>query len=584
MRGSTSICAHGSEDCPESEDCPWCPLCGNDTIFLMQRMCRVTGWTFEPMSEEMTLRRKLGIDGTPDLHPVFRFMLLGAFWQHWNLHKRPCSKTGNMIISVYPEDCPYLVWHKDEWLQHADPPGADVDMSKAVFPQLWSFFSRSPIAHNIGAGNENCEYTDDWWYSKNCYLCHSGVTCEDLRYCYRTTHTQDSQFCVFSFDSQRCVDLINCHTCFQVRYAQNCAQCSDGAFLYDCRNCRNCMFCCNLRSKQYCFENQQCSKEDYEQKAAAWELRSQQTYDCAKQTFHRMMRTNAWHRALFVEQSKECTGNYIDGCKNCKNCYFLSNDMRDCAHVLRGGVEVHDALDCLSAFKSELLYLTCCPQDQCSDVQFCCNVIQCKWMRYSMHCFQCEHCFGCCGLVGRKYHIFNRPCPPEEYEVRTTAMIMHMQKTGEYGKFFPASFAAVPYEETIAGFYWPLPQDRAKEFGFHVREQETVRPTDGLDPSEIPDRSDAADSTLTGRVFWDDTAKRPFQISATDVAFAQFLGTPLPSMYYARRLQENCRQIPFNGALQQVTCARCKERTHTSWPEEYADRILCETCYLQEVY
>ena len=206
----------------------------------MQQICRVTGQTFESTAEEMAMRKKLGVEGESDLHPVFRFMLLGAFWQHWNLYKRTCGRTGKSIVSVYPEDCPYPVWHKDEWLKHADPPGADFVPGKPVFPQLWDFFSHSPIEHNIGTANENCEYTDDWWYSKNCYLSHSGYQCEDLRYCYRMLDSRDSQFCVFTFDSERCVDAINSHNCFSVRYAYNCWQCSESAFLYDCRNCSNC--------------------------------------------------------------------------------------------------------------------------------------------------------------------------------------------------------------------------------------------------------------------------------------------------------------------------------------------------------
>ncbi|MFA4845790.1 MAG: hypothetical protein WC654_04495, partial [Patescibacteria group bacterium] len=178
---------------------------------MMPKTCPVTGKTFSVSNAEMELRRKLGIEGEPEFHPVFRFQLLGAFWQHWALHKRRCDKSGKQIISVFSEDCPYPVWHKDEWIKHADPPGADFDLSRQVFDQLWELFRRCPIPHNVGAGNENCEYTDDWWYCKNCYLSHSGYQCEDLRYTYRVIRMRNSQFCVFSFDSELCVDLINSH-------------------------------------------------------------------------------------------------------------------------------------------------------------------------------------------------------------------------------------------------------------------------------------------------------------------------------------------------------------------------------------
>lgn len=114
--------------------------------------------------------------------------------------------------------------------------------------------------------------------------------------------------------------------------------------------------------------------------------------------------------------------------------------------------------------------------------------------------------------------------------------------------------------------------------------REAVRPPGALDPSAIPDGSDRADNTLTKKTFWDDAARRPFQTPVADIAFVQSLGVPLLSTYYARRLQENFRLMPWNGTLRQVTCGRCDKQTLTSWPEKYDGRILCEQCYLREVY
>ena len=131
-------------------------------------LCPVTGLSFTVSERERELRRKLNVDGEPLLHPIARWQHLGAFWQHWALHKRKCDKTGKPIVSVFAQDCPYPVWHKDEWVKHANPPSAAPDLEKPLFPQMWDLFRSSPIAHNMGTGNENCEYTDDWWYSRNC--------------------------------------------------------------------------------------------------------------------------------------------------------------------------------------------------------------------------------------------------------------------------------------------------------------------------------------------------------------------------------------------------------------------------------
>jgi len=235
-------------------------------------------------------------------------------------------------------------------------------------------------------------------------------------------------------------------------------------------------------------------------------------------------------------------------------------------------------------YEDELVYMSSSALDKCYSVRFGFGLIQCKFLEYCAHCFQCQHCFGCCGLVKKKYHIFNTSYEPEEYEKKKAEIIAAMKHSGEYGKFFPAHFAANPYEESLAGFHWPLSKEQGREKGFRMREEREERTVDTLEASLVPDRSDASTDDLSKKVFWDSVARRPFQIVEADIAFAKDLGSPLPSTYYMRRLQENFRLIPFDGELRETICGKCREKTETSWPTEYDGRILCEECYLKEVY
>jgi hypothetical protein len=107
---------------------------------------------------------------------------LELFWPHWSLHKRKCDLTNKDIISVFRPECPYPVWHKDEWYKNANPPKAQFDFSQEFFPQTEKLFQQCPIAHNTGTNNENCEYTDDFWYGRDCHLCHNAYKCENSRY------------------------------------------------------------------------------------------------------------------------------------------------------------------------------------------------------------------------------------------------------------------------------------------------------------------------------------------------------------------------------------------------------------------
>ncbi|MCX6807988.1 MAG: hypothetical protein NTZ80_04315 [Patescibacteria group bacterium] len=525
---------------------------------MIRKICVQTGLEFTISDQEMNLRKKLNVAGEPETSPTFRLMQLGAFWQSWNLHHRKCDKTGRDIISVFRPDCPYPVWHKDEWIKNANPPSIEFNQNQPVFDQMWGVFQKSPIAHNVGAGNENCEYTDDWWYSKNCYLCHSGFKCEDARYCYRTLRSKDCQYCVLSEDNELCVDLINSHKCFSTIYSYNCHLCHNSAFLYDCRNCDNCMFCWNLRNKKYCFQNEQLTEAEYRAKAAELDFKSRMKYDKAKESFQKILENQAWLKASTIEKCENSTGDYLDQCKDCEECYFLTSGAENCIHTVRAGANIKDCLDAIGpAFQTELIYLTCMAQDKC---------------------------FGCCGLVGKNYCIFNQQYTKTQYEKPLAEVIEYMQKTNEYGQFFPGYFAANPYEESWASFYWPLTFDEQKKYGFRIKLSEEKRSPASLDSSKIPDNINLAKPEIMNQIFWDDQYGRPFQIQKADIDFSSKLGIPLPNCFYMHRIQDNFRWIPFNGSMRNARCAKCKKEVRTSWSEKYDRGILCEACYQKEIY
>jgi hypothetical protein len=543
--------------------------------------CSISGKKFSFADQEEDLRRKLGVDGHPTIAPEFRFRHLAAFWPHWNLHSRTCSSSGQRIISTFSDKCPYPVWHHKYWIENADPPSADLNRSELIFPQLWELFKQCPIPHNIGAGNENCEYTDDWWYSKNCYLCHSGLNCEDLRYCYRVINLKDCQFCVFSFDCELCIDLINCFNCFEVLHSFNCRNCQNSAFLYDCRNCTNCLFCSNLRNKQYCIGNQQLSQKEYTTERDMWDFSSQKIYQAARENFTEMLLSRAWHRAAFIDNCENSSGNYLERDKNCQNCFFMA-ESEDCVNSLRNH-RIKDQLDSVGNFDAELIYLSTLTQDNCYDIKFCFSQNRCRFMEYCGYCTQCENCFGCCGLVGKQYCIFNKAYTEAEYFDRRSKLISAMQTAGEYGRFFPGKFAPNPYDESFAAVHFPLSQAGQSESGFRKSENTPRKNEDFCSPTQIPDSSAQTDSSLSRNIFWDEQASRPFQIQAADIAYSKKMKIPYPNRYYSIRLQDNFQLMSFCGSLRNTTCAKSGEPIHTTWPEDFDSRILAEDEYLHQI-
>lgn len=464
---------------------------------------------------------------------------------------------------------------------HADPPSADVALDVTFFELLWDLFRRCPIAHNIGHGNENCAYADDWWYSRNCYMCHSGVKCEDCHYCFRVVEHLRCQFSAYSFRCELSSDLVNCRNCYNVHYALHSRNCRDSRFLFDCRGCSNCMFCWNLRDQEYCLFNEKLSKQEFERRTCEIDTASVRGYLSAVQQFNELISKNAFYRGLDLEQCESCTGCYLLQSNNCEDCAFAS-ESEDCVRVLRCH-KAKDCVDCVSVLTSELCNRSVTTQDTCFQISYCINVIKCSFMQYCSHCYDCENCFACCGLVGKKYHVLNREYSPDDYQRLVKLLMGKVESEGVADQFFPPHFAANLYDESLAAVHFPLPQEEQIRLGFRVANDVRDRPAGVLSPLELgPARE--YDAALLKNVYWDDQVGRPFKIDAFDLKFAQDCGSVLPHTYYARRLKQLYRSMPFDGTLRQVVCPDTNQTIATNLPDGVVREILSEEAYTKRLY
>lgn len=508
--------------------------------------------------------------------PLERMRLLGAFWQHFALHKIECAGTRTQVISVYSPDCPYPVWNYHYWFKNAEPPSINYDKSIPFFTQAWELFRNCPIPHNSVGNNENCEFTDDYWHSKNCYLSHNGVRCEDLRYSYRTYGVKNSQFAIFSFESENCIDIINCTRCFQVVYAVHSQQCRDSKFLFDCRNCSDCMFCWNLRNKQYCFQNEQLTKEQYFQKIKEWDLTSRAKYSEAISKFKSHISNSAIIKTPDNVNCEEVIGDYLTQCKNAENCFYahLVQDSYNCVR----GEGIKDSLDCIAFdINIELAYQGVMLTDGCYEIKSCFNLASCRYMEYCAFCVQCENCFACCGLVGKEYHIFNKPYSKEDYHTLKNKIISDMGD--EYLNFFPGHFAPQPYEESWSGFHMPLGLKDQEKLGFRISNFKNQREGNFKSRVEIPDKLNEINSDHYLNVYWDDVCSKPFKIHQQDIVFYNNLGVPPSDCFYMWRIKQNYSWMPTSGVLSDISCSMCNKTIQTSYDNSTELTFVCEGCY-----
>ena len=175
----------------------------------------------------------------------FAFCLFGKF------RKGKSDLSGEHLITILPEKSRFPIYTSHEWWGdgwHPMDSGQDYDPHRSFFDQLKELQEKIPRPHQTGENNTNCDWCDDVWESKNCYLCRSLLKCENSSYIYRTIGTKDSFDITYSFNLQNSYDCLFCHDSFNLNFSENSRDSIESYFLFDCRNCQNCFICCNLRN------------------------------------------------------------------------------------------------------------------------------------------------------------------------------------------------------------------------------------------------------------------------------------------------------------------------------------------------
>src|SRR3989344_4358220 len=366
------------------------------------------------------------------------------FWMFWKFRKGTSDLSGESFITILPLNPRYPVYKSHEWWSDKWDPmtfGQDYDSSRSFFDQLKELQEKIPRPHQTGENNTNCDWCDDVWESKNCYLCRSLLKCENSSYIYRTIGTKDSFDITYSFNLQDSYDCLFCHDSFNLNFSENSRDSIESYFLFDCRNCQNCFMCWNLRNKKYCIRNTQYSKDDYENEIKKIKFDSYKNIENLKREFGKILQNEAVHRENFNLRTTTSTGNYLTDCDKCVNCFSWEKS-QNCRNHIRG-TDSKDSIDQTFSWQNEV-------SGNNSGVFGGFQIKHSSWYdgRYSEYldnCVEVEYCFGCVGLRKKKFCILNKQYTKEEYEKLRAQIVKDMQKGGEYGKFSPYSLGLCDY-------------------------------------------------------------------------------------------------------------------------------------------
>ena len=153
-----------------------------------------------------------------------------------------------------------------------------------------------------------------------------------------------------------------------------------------------------------------------------------------------------------------------------------------------------------------------------------------------------------------------------------------MQRTGEWGSFFPIQLSSYPYNDTVAFDFFPVTTAQAAERGWswsHPEQAEKNQIAERLSTSAGSDQE-----TLLDRVFVCAETTRRFKILRPELELYARLSVPPPLVHESvRHRQRIAKRNPCTLFLR--SCHDCQRPVHTSYPADRPETIVCEKCYLE---
>jgi len=532
----------------------------------------------------------------PILCPECRDIRRSSFRNERSLYKRKCDKTGKQIVSIYsPDKTEYKVyeisqWYKDDW----DPMsyGRDIDFSRPFFEQFDKLMHNVPRLSLFNTKTENCEYANFVAEIKNCYM--TMVTyygTEDSHYCYRVYRSKDNIDVNFAEDIEKCYECVFITKSYNCRNSVRLNNCRDCNFCIDLTGCNDCLLCSNLTHKQYCINNKQYPKEEYEQKLQEYDSGSHNAIEKLKAEFEKLALESPVKFANLT---------------NCENC--IGDDMRDCKNV-KYGFNTFGSEDCkyITGEESKNVYdsrggtYEWCYECNHTGLGtqralFCSGVIGGYNMIYCETCHNCHDCFGCVGLRNKEHCILNKQYSKEEYEINVAKIVEHMQSTNEWGEFFPNGTSPFGYNETLANRFYPRTKEEAQSLGFKWQDKvydiefsgDFYEPADNIDEY----REESKQRELLESVLKCEKTGKPFKIMPQELAFYLNNKISIPREHFDARYNDRLK-FEFGREIYHRQCmceqpdhdheGRCKVEFETTYASDRKERVYCERCYQKSV-
>jgi len=561
-----------------------------------KKSCRQCEKDFVVTDEDLEFYKKISptFDGkifeipAPTLCPQCRYQRRISWRNERNLYNRKCDKTGKNIVSIFSPDKKWPTvysseaWWSDSW--DAKEYGQDFDFSRPFFEQFHELFKSVPQLTLNNQKSENSEYTNQAQFNKNCYMCFSTSNNENCMYGMWFQNSKDSIDCQYLEKSELCYEVLNGKNCFGCKYCEDIEDCSNCYFCSSCIGCKNCFGCVNLQHKEFCFCNEQLTRDEYLIKLGGQNLGKYSSIKQIKDKVqeHRLKYPHKFYRG---KNNEDSSGDYLENNKNADLC-FNARDNEN----LKFGQDAWQARNC--ADLTETLDNDFCYQSEGvgwgSNQLFTSKIVETSNVYYSSHIFFSHDIFGCVGLRNSSYCIFNKQYTKEEYETLVAKIIEHMQKTNEWGEWLPIEYSPFGYNETVAMDYFPLTKEQANKLGakwqgnnFDIKyDGEFYEPEDDIDEYKNEDKAEK----LLGSILKCEVTGRPFKIISQELSFYLKNNIPIPHKnFHTRFLERFALRNPRKLYHRQCMNDTCQNEFDTTYSPDRPEKVYCEKCYQQSI-
>jgi hypothetical protein len=161
-----------------------------------------------------------------------------------------------------------------------------------------------------------------------------------------------------------------------------------------------------------------------------------------------------------------------------------------------------------------------------------------------------------------------------------------MQKTKEWGEFFPVEISPFAYNHTVAQEYFPLTQKEVVDHGWQWRlpeDQSFSKTSKNIPAKKLPDHITAIPNDILSWAIECEESGRLFTVQKNELEFYRRANLPIPHFHpdirHARRMA-----LRNPKKLWERNCAKCGQTLHTTYSPERPEMVYCEQCYLQEVH